>query len=483
MLLRKFALIPALLSIATLLGGQTESAKPESKATVEPAPRSDLLHAFNDSVRTLTERVNPSVVQVLTSGYSLSESQTANTNTSSVLSPERGTGAGVILTSDGYIVTNAHVVQNARKIRVVLNSRERVRNLEHGQRMRGPLEGKLIGVDRLTDLALIKVDVTGLSALQLADSADVKQGSVVLAFGSPLGLENSVTMGVVSATARQLDPDNPMIYIQTDAPINPGNSGGPLVDVDGNVVGLNTFILSQSGGSEGLGFAIPSNVIRNVFEQLRRDGHVHRGQIGVFVRTINPALATGLGLPRDEGVILEDVIPTGPAEAAGLKVGDIVLSVAGHPVHNLREFALSLYRFTIGESAAIQILRGKQTLTVSVPVIERADDPQRFADMVNEQQNMIPKLGILGLTVSDQIRSLLPELRINTGVVVAARTGANDYWGDTPQQGDVIHAVNGKNITDVASLRDAINGVAANTPVVLQIERGGTLSYVVLETD
>src|SRR4051812_15170124 len=392
--------------------GFAQTAKP-----AETSRRSaDPLHAFNDSIQELTNRVSGSVVQVLTSGYSLSNS--TRTNTAAVLSPEHGTGAGVILTADGYIITNAHVVVNARKIQVLLNDRERERSLAAGTGMRGPLEGKLIGLDRMTDLALIKVEAANLPALALADSSDLKQGQLVLAFGSPLGLDNSVSMGVVSATARQLDPANPMIYIQTDAPINPGNSGGPLVDVDGKVVGLNTFIYSQSGGSEGLGFAIPSNIIRSVYQQLRQDGHVHRGQIGVFVRTITPALAKGLGLTREEGVILEDVIPGGPAEAAGLKVGDIVLTVSGQSVENLREFALSLFRFRIGDQAKLELLRGNQKLTASVPVIERADDPQRFADLVNEQQNLIPRLGILGLTVSDQLKGRLPELRIAPGVVV-----------------------------------------------------------------
>jgi serine protease Do len=475
MALRKFIVLLALF-LPTIVAAQTGTAKP-----AESEHRSDPLHLFNDSVQSLTEHVSGSVVQVLTSGYGLTES--SRTNTAAVLSPEHGTGAGVVLTPDGYIMTNAHVVQNARKIRVVLNDRERARMIAAGKAMRGPLDGKLIGVDRLTDLALIKVAATDLPSLTFADSSDLRQGQIVLAFGSPLGLDNSVTMGVVSATARQLDPDNPMIYIQTDAPINPGNSGGPLVDVDAKVVGLNTMILSKSGGSEGIGFAIPSNIVRNVYEQLRRDGHVHRGQVGVFVRTITPALAKGLALPRDEGVILEDVIPGGPAEAAGLKVGDIVLAVAGRPVHNLREFALSLFRFKIGESATLEVMRGQQKLMASVQVIERKDDPQRFADMVNEQENLVPKLGMMGLTIGGEIRQLLPDLRIESGVIVAARAGESSYWGDDLQQGDVIHAVNGKPVTDVASLRTTIDAVRTDIPLVLQVERGGTLNYLVMETD
>lgn len=466
------------LLLATGVIAQTTTTK---DTTTRPAHQ-DALHLFSDSIENLSLRTTRSVVQIFTTGYTLN-SENGRSNTASVLSPERGSGSGVILTSDGYIVTNAHVVTGARKIRVVLNPAERESSRESGKGMRGPLDGKLVGMDRLTDVAVIKVEATGLTPLTLADSADLKQGQIVLALGSPLGLENSVSMGVVSGVARQIDPDNPMIYIQTDAPINPGNSGGPLADIDGNVVGLNTFIYSQSGGSEGLGFAIPSNIVRNVYEQLRSDGHVHRGQIGVYAKTITPALAEGLHLQRDEGVILEDVFPGGPADSAGLKVGDIVLSVDGRSVDNIREFALSLFRFRIGQKAQVDVVRAGQKITASVPVIERADDPQRFADMVTEQQNLVPQLNILGLTLTEQLRDLLPDLRIATGVVVAARTGTTSYFGDQLQQGDVIHAVNGAGVTDVANLREALSRITTGTPTVLQIERQGSLSYVVLESE
>ena len=185
---------------------------------------------------------------------------------------------------------------------------------------------------------------------------------MVFAFGSPLGLENSVTMGVVSATERQIDPDNPAIYIQTDAPINPGNSGGPLVDVDGKVVGINTFIISESGGNEGLGFAIPSNVVKNIYEQLRTEGHVHRGEIGVAVRSITPDLLEGLDLPTARGVLLEDVTPDSPADKAGLKIGDVVITVGGKPVTNVRQFSLDLLEYKVGQTTKIDVLRGKKKL-------------------------------------------------------------------------------------------------------------------------
>ena len=182
-----------------------------------------------------------------------------------------------------------------------------------------PLPARLIGLDRETDLALIQVEAKGLSALSFLDSDDLRQGQIVLAFGSPLGLENSVTLGVVSALARQLRPDDPMIYLQTDAPINPGNSGGPLVDVEGRLVGLNTLILSQGGGSEGLGFAAPSNIVKGVVSQLRREGRVRRGWIGAYVQSVTPTLAEGLSLPAAASVIVADVVAGTPAARADLR--------------------------------------------------------------------------------------------------------------------------------------------------------------------
>jgi serine protease Do len=325
--------------------------------------------------------------------------------------------------------------------------------------------------------------MTGLPALELANSNDLKQGQVVFAFGSPLGLENSVSMGVVSATARQIDPDKPDIYVQTDAPINPGNSGGPLVDVDGHVVGINTFILSQSGGNEGLGFAIPSDVVRNVFDQIRSEGHVHRGQIGVYLRTITPDLVEGLHLPVTHGVLLEDVVPDSTAAKAGLKVGEIVVSVGGKPVTDVRHFALDLFAYKIGESAAIGVLRNGKVQNVSVVVQERPDDPQRFADMLTGPDNVITRLGVVALTISPEVRDALGDLRIPSGVLVAARTPTSTLLGEGPQPGDIIHAVNGAPVQNLDQLKESLRKLKPGDIMVLQIERSNLLNYVVLESE
>jgi serine protease Do len=472
----------ALLCLAAPVFCAAQTEQPTHSADAAKLLKTDPLHVFSQSVQQLSNAVTKSVVQVLTIGFGLTTDE--NKDDTAYLEAQRGVGAGVILSPDGYIVTNAHVVQGARQIRVRLQGIDQQNTSKPSLPRHGVMEAKLVGQDRLTDIAVLKIDMTGLPALELADSNDLKQGQVVFAFGSPLGLENSVSMGVVSATARQIDPDKPDIYIQTDAPINPGNSGGPLVDVDGRVVGLNTFILSESGGNEGLGFAIPSDVVRSVFDQIRTQGHVRRGQIGVYLRTITPELAEGLHLPVSEGVILEDVAPDSSAEKAGLKIGEIVTSVGGKRVDDLRQFAIDLYAYKVGEKVEVGVLRNGKPQTVSVTVVDRPDDPERFADMVTGPDNLVNKLGIVGITLNDDLRDALgDDLRINSGVLVAARTPTSTLLGEGPQPGDIVHAVNGTAVKNLDQLKTALRDLKPGDPIVLQIERSGLFSYLVLESE
>ncbi|HUJ23841.1 MAG TPA: trypsin-like peptidase domain-containing protein [Bryobacteraceae bacterium] len=463
------------LLLSGLLAGQTVEKAPEAKAP-------DALHDLSMALETLSRRTGRAVVQVFSTGYALNSDENESTNTA-YLTRQRSTGAGAIISEDGYIVTNAHVVQGGRRIQVQL--------AEVGARTPGHsilqpagkrIDAKIVGIDRDSDLAVLKIDRTGLPILHFGNSEELRQGQLVLAFGNPLGLANSVSMGVVSSVARQIKPDDPMIYIQTDAPINPGNSGGPLLDADGRIVGINTFILTQSGGSEGIGFAIPSSIVRNVVYQIRKNGHVHRAEIGVYAQTITPALAAGLGLARDWGVILGDVEPDGPADKAGMKIADIVLSLDGKPMENARQLQVNLYRKPVGDKVTLEVLRGDQKQSYEVEVIERDDDPLRFADLVDPEKNVIARLGILGIEINQKIASMLPELREQYGVVVAARAAGSSY-STSLEPGDVIHAINGLPVSSIASVRQALDNLKTNEPAVLQLERNGRLMYLALELE
>lgn len=439
------------------------------------------LQKLNNSIEQLVARVGPSVVQILVSGYTPQSGIVRNTG--ELFSQQRSTGSGVILGSDGYIVTNAHVIDGAKRVQVVLQTSEEFKTqkqsiLKPGGRIIG---AQVVAVDRETDLAVLKVNERNLPALKLADSDRLRQGQLVFAFGSPLGLKNSVTMGVVSNIARQLETESPMIYIQTDTPINPGNSGGPLVDADGNVVGINTLIFSQSGGSEGIGFAGPSNIVGNVYKQIRDTGRVRRGDIGVYAQTVTPLLSQALSLPIRFGTILGDVYPSSSAERAGLKVGDIILSVAGKPMENGRQFNVTLYRQTVGERILAKVLRGADTLEVSVEVVDREDATEQFADMVNPDKNLIPQLGILALDLDKRVARLFPELRLQTGVVVAGRALDAPFWEEGFLPGDIIHELNGQSIKSLQELRTKAADLKAYDPVVFQLERAGRLFYFSFE--
>jgi serine protease Do len=293
-----------------------------------------------------------------------------------------------------------------------------------------------------------------------------------------MGLSSSVTMGVVSAVARQLAPEDPMIYIQTDAPINPGNSGGALVDTEGRLVGINTMILSQSGGSEGIGFAAPSNIVRNVVTQIQRTGRVRRGEIGVHAQTVTPLLAEALKLSGEAGVVLSDVSPGSPAERAGLKVGDVIVALDGKPMENGRQFRINVYTRGAGQQVVLDVRRGERSLQVRVPVIERPTGPGRLTDVVGVHKS-VPELGISVLDLTPTVAEILPDVRNKAGAVVFQVLPTAPY----SQQGrllpgDAIYSLNGRAVANGEELRIAAAALAANAAAVLHLEREGVLMYV-----
>lgn len=441
------------------------------------------MESLSASLEGLSERVNRAVVKIVTTGFGISDE--TDSGNASMLTRQRATGSGVILTGDGYIVTNAHVIQGARRIRVQLPVSERAARLSKSvTKPAGTiLDATIVGLDRETDVAVLKVEGADLPHLALGESRELRQGQLVMAFGSPLGLQNSASLGVVSAVARQLKQDSPMIYIQTDASINPGNSGGPLVDMSGNVVGLNTMIMSQSGGNEGIGFAIPSDTLSNVYTQIRKEGHVHRGQIGASVETITPLLAAGLHLPQDWGVLVADVTADGPSAKSGLQPGDIVLSLDGKAMENARQLDVNLWRFLVGDKVKLEVLRGEDRLTMEVAVTAQEDDPQRFADLVNPQKNLIPKLGVLGIEIDKRLSAMLPDLRKDYGIVVAARAAGTEGLDVDLHAGDVIYAINSEPTTTIRALSNALGQLKSGDAAVLQVEREGQLMYVAFEME
>jgi serine protease Do len=454
-------------------------AQPKAAHTANSSSRA--LHDLSAELDQLSRKADQSVVQIFATTYAVSED--GNASKINLLSRQHSSGSGAVLSADGFIITNNHVVQGARRVQVQFaGSDDNV--VGHPESLRGPdgrIEAKVVGSDRASDLAVLKVERSDLPYLPLGDSDHLHKGQLVLAFGSPLGLENSATMGIVSSASRRMKPDEVMEYIQTDASVNPGNSGGPLLDVEGNVVGINTFILTQSGGNEGIGFAIPSNIVRNVYSQIRTTGQVHRGSIGVSAQTLTPELANGLRLAQEHGVLLADVFPGGPADLAGLRADDIVLASDGRPVNTARQLEMEVYCLPVAKTITLQVLRDKEKFSFQVPIIEREDDPQRFADMVDPDKDAVPKLGILGLQIDQKMAAILHHLRKQYGVIVAAKGYSSVYAGnDELKEGDVIYAVNRLLVVSVDGLRQAIDALDPLEPLVLQIEREGRLTYLSL---
>jgi len=440
------------------------------------------LGELSGAIRQLTNGVSAAVVEIVVSGYTATNDgagQAANR-----ISRQRSSGSGVLVDPDGYIMTNAHVVQGAVRIKVLVPATEpsAVSEIPPLQNTR-ILDARILGIDRESDLALIKVEERGLHVLPFADSDKIHQGDLVFALGSPLGLRNSVSMGVVSAPARAINDENPILYIQTDASINPGNSGGALVDAQGLLIGMNTFIVSQSGGNEGIGFAIPSNVVRNVYQQLRRTGHVSRGFVGIQAQDITPVMARGLHLPVDRGVVVSDVIPESPAERAGLKRGDVILSFNGQTVENALQLQNDVYGRQGGERIDLVLERGDAPVSVRVEVQKQAAPWDPLAALASPQKNLVPRLGILCIEIDEQVAPLIPNLRREYGLIVAAKSPEGQAQFIDLQPGDIIHSINELTIASLKTFQDAVQALKPGDAVVLQIERDQRLQYVAFEME
>lgn len=446
-------------------------AVPSILAAQTSRPHAAALQQFSDAVEELVSSVSPAVVQIEVRSRAAVDSATSGQT--GYFAKQSASGSGVIVDPSGYIITNAHVAESKNINVSVADTSDPTKKDAHKH-----YPAVIVGIDKETDLAVLKIEATNLPVLTFLDSDTLKQGQIVFALGSPLGLDNTLTVGYVSATARQLKPDQPMTYIQTDAPINPGNSGGPLLDMNGKVAGINTMIYSQSGGSEGIGFAIPANIVSHVYEQLRKDGHIHRGTIGVVVQDIDPIMSKALALNRHPGVILADVVPHGAAEAAGLEQGDVVLAVEGKPVTQSAQVQVAVMEHAVGDDITLQIQRGSEKLEKKVAVLERPNSPIGLADLVNGQANLVRELGILAMTLDARVTPDLPDTRRLYGVVVAAIPIEFAALNPGLNPGDVIYEMNSNKVRTLGELRDALSGTKPGSPVALLVEHDGTLGYV-----
>jgi serine protease Do len=438
------------------------------------------LRWLSQSLERLVQQVSPAVVQISAQGLGARGGEEA---LSGQVRAERGSGSGVIIDPDGYIVTNAHVVSLSSYIQVLLPGKDLDKKYHSILKPAGKIvQAELVGLDRETDIAVLKVPVTGLPALKLGDSEALQQGELVLAVGSPFGLQNSITMGVVSSVARQVRPDDPMIYIQTDASINSGNSGGPLLNAEGEVVGINTFILSETGGNIGVGFAAPSAIVRNVYEQIRKHGRVRRGQIGLIVQTINPALAAALELPNETGAIVSDVVPGGAAAAAGVEVKDVILALDGKAIENARQFGVNIYQ-KAHQTVTLDILRRRERMSLKVAVLERAKDPDRLMSLIKKDENLVPRLGVFAIDLDEKVTPLMPAVRRLSGAVIvgALEDGPGAAAGLRP--GDVVYEMNNHRIGSLKDLMELSKSLRTRQPVVLHIERLGQLQFVQLDAE
>ena len=377
----------------------------------------------------------------------------------------RGVGSGFILSADGLIMTNAHVVDGADEVIVTLPDKRE-------------FKAKIIGADKRSDIALVKIEATGLPAVKIGDVSRLKVGEWVMAIGSPFGLDNTVTAGIVSA--KQRDTGDYLPFIQTDVAINPGNSGGPLINMRGEVVGINSQIYSRSGGSMGISFAIPMDEAFRVSEQLRASGRVTRGRIGVQIDQVTKDVAESIGLGKPQGAMVRGVEVGAPAEKAGVEAGDIITRFEGKVVEKSSDLPRMVGATKPGTRSALTVFRrgGYKELTVTIAEIE-ADKPARKAADKEDKPKALSVAGqVLGLAVSELTDAQKKELKIKGGVKVEAATDAAARAG--VREGDVIVAIANGEVSSVKEFEAALSKLDKNKPVNVLLRRGEWAQYAVI---
>ena len=375
-----------------------------------------------------------------------------------------GFGSGFVLSSDGYIVTNAHVVDNAAEISV-----------EFPNRRGYPAE--LVGADDRTDIALLKIDANDLPTVTLGDSSDLNVGQWVLAIGSPFGFEYTATQGIVSALSRSLPDGNYVPFIQTDVAVNPGNSGGPLFDTDGRVVGVNSQIYSRSGGYQGLSFAIPVNVVKNVTAQLQKKGFVSRGWLGVVIQNVDQNLAESFGMDRPRGALVSKVTPNSPASEAGVMTGDIILSFNGQNVARSSNLPPMVGSTVVGEPAQMTVLRNGDEVALDVVIAELAEDREVVPGRPSSPK-ADERLGMSIAPLTDEQRS---ESGIEEGGVLITGVDPNGVAALAGiRAGDVLMSFNQTPVESAAQLRQLVASAPAGKPLAALINRDNNPLFTAL---
>ncbi len=375
---------------------------------------------------------------------------------------QRSLGSGFLVDPNGYILTNNHVVEHATKINV---------KLDDGR----TLDAKVVGTDPQTDLAVLKIDASNLPTIRLGKSDPLEVGDWVLAFGSPFGLQKTMTAGIISAKGRVIGAGPYDDFLQTDAAINPGNSGGPLVNMVGEVVGINTMIASASGGFQGIGFAIPSSMASDVYHQIVAQGKVLRGWLGVHAQAITPGIAKGFNLPDQKGALIADVDPDSPAANAGLRSGDIILEYGGHSVKDPRDLSFAVAQTAAGTSSRVGILRDGKKMSLDVKIGERPGEVAEALSTANSE-----KRGRLGLTVENITPDVAREMNLQSSrgaLVTEVRPGSPaDEAGVQP--GDVIREINHAPVGNAADVLAVARNLKKGSTVLMKLERQGQALFV-----
>lgn len=385
---------------------------------------------------------------------------------------EQSLGSGVVVSSDGYIITNSHVVEKADEIKVKLYDQQYY-------------SGKVIGSDPKTDIAVIKISAKNLPAIKWGDSDGLQVGEFVLAFGNPYSLGHTVTMGIVSAVGRAnvgiADYED---FIQTDAAINPGNSGGPLVNIKGELIGINTAIFSRTGGYQGIGFAVPSNMTKSVMTQLIREGKVTRGWLGVTIQNLTPELASEFGLKKTYGALITDIFEESPAEKAKVKRGDIILEINGKQIKNVESLRNTVAQSEIGSKIDLKVLRDKKTLNLKVTISEFPQDVAKAIPGSSDEDFSSEENTLAGISVMNLTREIAKQLglsRNEKGVVIIKVDSYSPAEDSGLKKGDVIQEVNKKRIKSLDDFNKIVHNIRKGDTALLFINRNGNKFYITLK--